>query len=60
MCRRLVDGLRIRSLDHVSQIHDRHPVGNVFHHGEIVSDEQVREFELLLQVVKQVENLTLD
>ncbi len=51
---------RVCQLDHLPEIHDRDPVGDVPDHGEIVCDEQVGQPEVLLQLDEQVEDLGLD
>ena len=60
MQRRLVDRLRRTDLDDVPEIHDGNPVGDVPHDRQIVRDEQVREAELLLQILHQVDHLRLN
>src|SRR5437763_17186384 len=47
-------------LDDLSEVHDGDPIAQVFHDGEVVGDEQIREIELLLQVLEQVQNLRLN
>ena len=47
-------------LDQLAEIHHRHAVADVLHHGEVVGDEQVGEAELALQVLQQVDDLRLD
>ena len=46
-------------LHHVAQVHHAHRVGDVLHHRQIMADEQVRQVELLLQVLQQVDDLGL-
>ena len=46
-------------LDHLAEIHHRHPVADEADHVEIVADEQVGEVELLLEVHQQVQHLGL-
>jgi hypothetical protein len=43
----------------VAEIHDRNAMADVFHDREIVSDEHVGQTELLLQVLHQVDDLSL-
>src|SRR5690606_2834031 len=45
-----------RELDNPSQVHDRHPAGDVPHHGQVVGHEQVRQVELPLEVLQQVDD----
>ena len=47
-------------LDYLAQIHDRHPVAHVFNDRQIVGDEDICQFKLLLQVIQQVQNPGLD
>ena len=47
----LVQVARIRGLHDPAEVHDGDPRAEVFDHGEVVGDEQVREAELLLQVL---------
>jgi hypothetical protein len=47
-------------LDDASQVHDRHLVGHVAHHGKVVADEEVSEVVALLQVHHEVQHLGLD
>ena len=39
------------------QIHDRDPGGHVFDHGEIVTNQQIREAEIPPQILQQVEKV---
>src|SRR5713226_4852044 len=50
----------VRDLDDLAEVHDRHPVADVAHHGEVVGDEEIRELELVLQVLEQVHDLGLN
>src|SRR5580765_245941 len=45
---------------HAPEIDYGDPVGQVFHHGEIVRDEQHREAATLLELLEQVDDLRLD
>ena len=47
-------------LDDRAQVHDRHPLADVAHHGQIVGHEQDRQSEIALKLAKQVENLDLN
>src|SRR3954471_9863583 len=60
MSRSAVDVVPRADLDDLAQVHDRHPVGDVTHDGEVVSDEEVGEIQLLLQVLEQVDDTRLD
>ena len=43
-----------------AEIHDRHTVGDMLHHSEIVSDEQIGDATAFLQITEQIEDLRLD
>ena len=43
-----------------AEVHDGDPVGDVVDDAEVVRDEDVRQVELVLQVVEQVDHLRLD
>ena len=60
MLRIAVELARVGQLDDAAEIHHRHAVGNVLHHGEIVGDEQIGQVELGLQILQQVDHLRLD
>ena len=47
-------------LQHPSQMQHANPVGDVFDHGQVVGDEQVRRSRFLLDVLHQVDHLGLD
>ena len=51
--------LGIGFLDYLAQIHYGYAIGNVFDHGEVVSDEQIREAELLLKLPEEIQYLRL-
>ena len=55
-----VELLRRRELDDLAQVHHGDPVRDVAHDAQVVRDEQVREAELVLEVVEQVDDLRLD
>ena len=48
-----------RKLGGLTEVHHHHAIRDVTHDVEVVSDEDVREPELLLQVLEQVQNLRL-
>src|SRR5918995_5978605 len=56
----LVQLLRRRDLDDRAQVHDRDPIGDVPDDGEVVGDEQIRQRELGLELLEQVDDLRLD
>src|SRR5215467_2561617 len=55
-----IDLIPLRDLDDVAQVHHRHPIADVPYHRQIVGDEQVRQVELLLELLQQVDDLGLD
>jgi hypothetical protein len=56
----VVDVTRRAELHHVAEVHHRDAVADVLDHREVVGDEQVREAELLLEVLEEIEHLRLD
>src|SRR3954453_23824128 len=56
----LVDRVRVALLADLPEVHHGDPIAHSPDDSEIVSDEQVRKPELLLQVLEQVEDLRLD
>jgi hypothetical protein len=42
------------------EVHHRHPIAEVLHHGEVVGHEQHGEVQPALEVAQQVEDLRLD
>jgi hypothetical protein len=46
-------------LHDLAHVHDSNPVRDVLHNTEIMRDEQIREVEFLLQILKEVEDLGL-
>ena len=55
-----VKRVAVGDFHHLAEIHHDHAIGNVAHHRQIVRDEQIREFELTLQVFQQIHDLRLD
>ena len=60
-----VPGVRVQlvavgHLHDLAEVHHRDAVADVAYHGEVVRDEQVGELEFPLQVVEQVDDLSLD
>src|SRR5947207_1143406 len=58
-------GIRVKlaiagALDDAAEIHHRDLVGEMLDDREVVGDEQVRDFPLRLQILKEVEDLRLD
>jgi hypothetical protein len=60
MRRLAVEGLGIRRLHDAAEIHYRDAIGDVFHDGEVVGDEQVSQAALTLQVEHEVQHLALN
>ena len=60
VARRAVDLLGVGDLHDAAEVHDGDAVGDVAHHGQVVRDEDVRQPELVLQVLQQVDHLRLD
>ena len=54
------DLLRGGQLHDPSQVHDRDAVRNVLHHGQVMGNEDVGQFQLFLEPHQQIENLGLD
>ena len=53
------DGLGRSYLHEAAEIHDRHAVGDMAHHVQIMGDDEHGEAEGLAQVVEQVQHLAL-
>ena len=60
MQRRVVERLSIGDLDDLAEVHDGDAVRDVAHDREIVRDEEVREPELCLEILEEVDDLRLD
>ena len=43
--------------NHLAKIHNRHTVGDVFHHAQVMRDEKISKAEFLLQIFENVQNL---
>ena len=56
----LVEAVGRRHLDDLPEVHDDDPIRDVPDDREIVGDEQVRETELGLQLLEQIDDLRLD
>ena len=50
----------LSELNDLAQVHDGHPVADVFDDGEVVRDEKVGEAEFLLQVAEEIDDLRLN
>ena len=60
MARQVVELLGVGQLDDAAEVHHRDAVRDLVDHREVVGDEDVRQLELALQVLQQVEDLRLD
>src|SRR5579875_1372835 len=56
----LVERVAVGQFDDLAEIHHRDPVAHLADHGEVVSDEEVREVQALLEVAQQAQDLGLD
>ena len=52
--------LGIGGLDDTAQVHHRDTVRDVFHHGEVVRNEDIGQPEPVLQIAQQVQDLRTD
>src|SRR5450759_4409172 len=50
----------VRDLDDLAEVHDGHAVGGVLDHRQVVGDEDVCQFELVLKVLEEVDDLRPD
>ena len=50
----------VRQLDNLAQIHYRDPVADMVDDAEIVGDEQIAQMQPRLQLLEQIEHLSLD
>ena len=53
------DRFRIRRLHNPAQIHHHHPAADVLDDREVVSNKQVSDSQLLLQILQQIDDLGL-
>ena len=60
MQRTLVQQIACRDLDEFADIHHRDAIADVAHDRQVVGNEQVRQVELFLQFLEQVDHLRLD
>jgi hypothetical protein len=58
--RRRVQGVPVGQLHDLAEVHHGDAVGDVADHREVVRDDHVRQAELVLEVVHQVDDLRLD
>ena len=52
--------VRVRNLHHVSQVHNRNTVGDMLYNQKVMRDEEIRDAQLILQILKHVQNLRLN
>ena len=52
--------IAVSQLYHPAQIHNDYPVRNVLNDREVMSDEQICETHLILQILKHVDDLRLN
>ena len=55
-----IEFFTISELHDFTQVHDGHPVADVFYDAQVVGYEQVGQVELFLQILQKVENLCLN
>ncbi len=55
-----VDLILVADLDDLAEVHHRDPVGDVPDHRQVVRDEDVRQPESRLQLLKQIDDLGLN
>lgn len=55
-----VDFMRRSNFDKVAEIHDGNSSGNVANNHEIVRDKQISQLQPLLQILQEIDNLSLD
>jgi hypothetical protein len=53
------DGAGRAGFDDVAEVHDRDAVAEMFDHGKVVSDEQVSQAALFLEILQEVDHLRL-
>ena len=55
-----VDGLGGSSFDDLPMVHDQDKVANVLDHSKIMRNEQIRNTQLILQILQKIDDLSLD
>ena len=60
MVRLTIERLPVRNLDHLAQVHNGNAIGDVLHDGQVVGDKQICGTELVLELLKKVQNLGLN
>ena len=56
----LVQVLGRSHLDDLAKIHDRHAIAHILDHSEVVSDKEVGEAEVPLEIPEKIDDLGLD
>ena len=56
---RTKDGLGGGKLNNLAYVHHRRAIAEILHHREVVSDEEIRQVEVLLKLFQETENLRL-
>jgi hypothetical protein len=58
---RILENLLFGGILHqISQIHDTDGIGNMFHNGKIMGDEEIGKLILVLQILQKVNDLSLN
>ena len=60
MLRGCVDHALFSNFYDLTEIHHRHTVRDMPHHGKIMRDEQVGQPHIALQILQQIDDLRLD
>jgi len=57
---RTANGLGISGFDNPPQVHDQNALANVLHHSQIMGHEQIRHTMITLEVLEQIDDLSLN
>jgi len=52
--------LPVRKLNDFTQIHDGNPIADMTDYGQVVGNEQICQIKFLLELFKEVNDLSLD
>jgi hypothetical protein len=55
-----VKGVAVGQLHDLTEVHNGHSIRDMTHNGKVVSDEDVGDSELGLQIFQQIHDLRLD